>query len=29
VLGDDNQSVVKIPIETKEERAFLQRFYGL
>lgn len=29
VLGDNNQSVVKIFIETPKERAFLKRFYGI
>lgn len=29
VLGDNNQTVVKIFIETEQERAFLIKFYGL
>ena len=29
ILGDNNQTVVKIFIETKEERAYLHNFYGL
>ena len=29
VLGDHNQSVVKIFIETKKERAWLQSFFGI
>lgn len=29
ILGENNQTVVKIFIETKEERAFLHNFYGL
>jgi hypothetical protein len=29
VLGDNNQSVVKIFIETNKEREFLKRFYGI
>jgi len=29
VLGDNNQSVVKIFIETTKEREFLKRFYGI
>ena len=29
VLGDNNQSIVKIFIETEKERAFLKRFYGI
>jgi hypothetical protein len=29
VLGDNNQTIVKIFIETKKEREFLKRFYGI
>lgn len=29
ILGDNNQSITKIFIETKEERDFLQQFYGI
>jgi len=29
IVGDNNQTVVKIFIETKEERAYLHNFYGL
>ncbi len=29
VTGDNNQTVVKIFIETQDERAFLHNFYGL
>jgi len=29
VFGDNNQTIVKIFIETKEERAYLHNFYGL
>ncbi|MFT5835347.1 MAG: hypothetical protein ACI9RG_000236 [Sulfurimonas sp.] len=29
VLGDNNQTVVKIFIETETERAFLKSFYGI
>jgi len=29
ILGDNNQTVVKIFIETEKERAFLKSFYGL
>jgi hypothetical protein len=29
VLGDNNQSIVKIFIETEKERAFLKKFYGI
>ncbi len=29
VLGDNNQTIVKIFIESEEERAFLHSFYGL
>lgn len=29
VLGDNNQSVVKIFIETPKEREFLKKFYGI
>ena len=29
VLGDNNQTVVKIFIETQKEREFLKRFYGI
>ncbi|MGB5966327.1 MAG: hypothetical protein WBG65_12480 [Sulfurimonadaceae bacterium] len=29
ILGDNNQTIVKIFIETQEERAFLHNFFGL
>ena len=29
IVGDNNQTIVKIFIETKEERAYLHNFYGL
>ncbi len=29
IVGESNQTIVKIFIETKEERAFLHDFYGL
>ncbi len=29
VVGDNNQTVTKIFIETKKEREFLKRFYGI
>jgi hypothetical protein len=29
ILGDNNQTVVKIFIETEKERAFLKTFYGI
>ena len=29
ILGENNQTIVKIFIEDKDERAFLQGFYGL
>ena len=29
ILGDNNQSVVKIFIETEKERAFIKSFYGI
>ena len=29
IMGDNNQTVVKIFINTPEERAFLTEFYGL
>lgn len=29
ILGDNNQSIVKIFIETPEERAFLKSFFGI
>ncbi len=29
ILGDNNQTIVKIFIETQEERAYLHNFYGL
>jgi hypothetical protein len=29
ILGENNQTIVKIFIETQEERAFLHNFYGL
>jgi hypothetical protein len=29
VMGDNNQTIVKIFIETEKERAFLQHFYGI
>ena len=29
ILGDNNQTIVKIFIETKKEREFLKRFYGI
>ena len=29
IVGDNNQTVVKIFIETQEERAYLHNFYGL
>ncbi|MEA2111252.1 MAG: hypothetical protein U9P71_04295 [Campylobacterota bacterium] len=29
VMGENNQSVVKIFIETEKERAFLQQFFGI
>ena len=29
VMGDNNQTVVKIFIETEKERAFLRHFYGI
>ena len=29
VLGDDNQTITKIFIETQEERDFLKSFYGI
>ena len=29
IVGDNNQTIVKIFIETQEERAYLHNFYGL
>lgn len=29
VLGENNQTVIKIFIETEQERAFVEKFYGL
>ena len=29
ILGDNNQTIVKIFIETNEERAFIQSFFGI
>ncbi len=29
IVGDNNQTIVKIFIKTKEERAYLHNFYGL
>ena len=29
IMGDNNQTIVKIFIETQEERAYLHNFYGL
>ena len=29
VLGDNNQTIVKIFIETQKERAFIKSFYGI
>ena len=29
IIGDNNQTIVKIFIETQEERAYLHNFYGL
>ena len=29
IVGDNNQTIVKVYIETKEERAYLHNFYGL
>jgi len=29
IVGDNNQTIVKIFIQTKEERAYLHNFYGL
>ncbi len=29
VMGDNNQTIIKIFIETKKEREFLKRFYGI
>ena len=29
VIGDNNQTIVKIFIETSAERAFLKKFYGI
>jgi GTPase involved in cell partitioning and DNA repair len=29
VLDDENKTIVKLPIVSKEDRAFLQTFYGL
>lgn len=29
ILGDHNQTVIKIFIETEKERAFIQSFYGI
>ena len=29
IMGDNNQTIVKIFIQTKKERDFLKRFYGI